>query len=228
MTRNIDPTKFNTRSQEIVTQLRAPEAVSEPSPATYGEAAGLLRGYFEARATSASETGERDKNFENALDDVVSALGGFYSRDEITGRITDGGLMGQRPGDVGLEAAINAALEARLKAEEHGHVSATTSSHSIEAVRTITDMLESKDTEIKDEGKRPLRQRIADELRRATRAAEVDPAVYPLLGQIGMHVVDAISELASIAANHERDTDAPNFRDYLAKHISSALELSEA
>lgn len=211
------------RSAELAAELRAPDAIDDPRPAVYAEAADLLRGYFEAKSRETG--GETDHSFTEALDSVVSALGGFYARDEHTGRITTGGTIGERPGDDSLEEALRAAHQAQQQAERHGHVRVTTSSGATEGM--LTEMGSFRHQEIIEDSWRSLRHRAADLLRDATRSADQDPTAYPYLAQTGMHVTDAIGALSGIAAVHELDNKAPLYRDYLARHIATALALSE-
>lgn len=226
-------------AQQLIVELRSNEAYTNPNPSTYRAAAEVMHGYFTEKAGEIAAG--RDPRFEHAVDHVVSALGGFYARDESTHQLTSRATIGQHPADSPLMLALNAAARAQSTVEETGRQ--LPSSNSEQTRSMLGELSNSHDSNTSG---RPLRHRAADALRAATRSVDSDPVAYQLLAEAGMYATEAIVSLADIAGLHEKDTgsvgvlntntsqlethqgDVPQMKDYLMRHMADALDAATA
>jgi hypothetical protein len=232
-------------AHQLAAELQTQEAILNPNPDMYRAAGQALSGYFAGRLETGF-SGEEDRDFTEVVDNVVSAFGALYNRDQATHRTTLDGRIGDNPADSDLINALKAASEAQAQTEAAGKGSAYHTSR--ETMNTLSELDYFRNVDIsKEVGAKagsPLRLRAVDTLRDATRAADRSPEAYAALAHVGGYAAEALIKLADITARHEKDTGSvgkwnsetekletyegniPLYKDYLADHVGHALELA--
>lgn len=209
----------------LAADLVSPEAKFDPDPNAYTGAAVAMVSYFVRRALRGFPAGEKDEPFAGAVDDAVSAVGGLYARDRLTHNLTAIGF-GQHPADELLEQALEFAQHAQTRVEEmavtlsHTSQDTATMLAELRMHKSVQDQEASEDIGVAVS----LRNRAADTLNSATRSVDQHPYAYEYLSHVGNATALIINALSPVVARHEKDSDAPNLGDYIALHVSSALE----
>ncbi|HEY4963983.1 MAG TPA: hypothetical protein VIH90_04775 [Candidatus Saccharimonadales bacterium] len=219
---------------QLAVRIHAAEAALNPDPGDLREAAWAVMGFIDGKAAEGPKASDPQAVGE-VVDNVVSAVGGFYARDEQLGGTTTEGLFGSHPGDEAVIAALISAHGAQKMVEDKDP-SKTSRLHNSEETRLRIEQLElhrSVDTgEFKARGDRALRHQAIDTLRDATRSIDSDPDSLPYLLEVGSKASAAVVELSDIAARTELETKsigirkAPLYRDYITRHMSQALEMT--
>lgn len=223
---------------QLLAQLQTSEAYNNPDPEVYWAAANVMQGYFTEKAQKPPTVS--DPHFEHAVDNIMSTLGGFYSRDESTSRATDKPMLGMHDADDSLVQALNFAYQAQ-KAVEAARGTAVRGTETTEGMLRAIEATNVTGV-VQRENARTFRNKISDVLRNATRSVDTDPIAYPYLAQAGAAAAEGIGHLSGIAARQSQDTDivgkwdaesgqivnvqgdVPLYKDYLKAHMGAALE----
>jgi hypothetical protein len=216
---------------QLAARLHAAESALNPEPGDLREAAWAVMGFVDGIAAEGPKASDLHAVGE-VVDNVVSAVGGFYARDEWLGGSTTEGLFGTHPADEAVMTALIAAHGAQKMVEDKDPAKKQRL-HNSEETRQRIDQLDSfrtKDTiEFKARGSRALRHQAIDTLRDATRSVDQDPDSLPFLLEVASKSSTAVVELSDIAATSNAEArgidTAPLYRDYVARHMSQAVEV---
>jgi|GEM_PF-6974581 len=220
------------QSARLIFELSQPEAINDPKPEHYADAGHVLARQFDR--VRRGEYAVASEGIDDAIDHVNSAVGGFYTRDASTHRLTTKGQIGEHPSDYHLIEALKKARDAQLIAEQNGLCRANSKSATTTYYTYVLE--ESRDKGHQDSR---MRKHAADALREATRSVPVHPLTAETLLASAIHSAQAIVCLAPIAKLHPSGdlgigtvdsqtgqqpmVPVPMFKDYLAFHVRGAL-----